>query len=123
MALHLLQVLPAKPAHKRRDLRAGARRGCAMGRFTLSAIVGAALLVIPSAASFAADIPDTPYFPPPPVQIGGGWYLKGHIGLAAQHFKGLEHPLFEAPEFFEFLDPGHFAGVPTFGVGIGYQHS
>ena len=94
-----------------------------MGRFTLSAIVGAALLVIPSAASFAADIPDTPYIPPPPVQIGGGWYLKGHIGLAAQHFKGLEHPLFESADDFAWLDAGHFAGVPTFGLGIGYQHS
>lgn len=94
-----------------------------MGRFRLSAVVGIALLSIPSAAAVAADILEIPYIEPAPVEIGGGWYLRGHIGLAAQKFKGLQHPLFEDAIGFEWLDSGNFGGVPTFGLGIGYRHS
>ncbi len=94
-----------------------------MGRFRLSAMVGLSLLSIPSAAAVAADIPEIPYIEPAPVEIGGGWYLRGHIGLAAQKFKGLEHEVFDTATNFEWLDKGKFGGVPTFGVGIGYRAS
>jgi len=93
-----------------------------MGRFTLSALAGAALLAAPLGA-LAADYPTPPVYVPPPVGFQYDWYLKGYIGLAAQHFKGLEHPAFETPLFFEWLDEGQFDGVPLFGVGVGFRHS
>jgi opacity protein-like surface antigen len=90
-----------------------------MGRSKIYALVAAAFITVPSAAAFAADIPEVP----PPVHFGGGWYLRGDIGMAQQGFHGLEHPDFADPLFFEWLNPGQFAAVPTFQVGIGYQHS
>jgi opacity protein-like surface antigen len=92
-----------------------------MGRYKLSALVGAAFLAIPLAAG-AADYPQPPPYTPP-VEIGGNWYLKGYIGMAAQHFAGLDHPDFATPATFEWLDPGQFDGVPLFGIGIGWRHS
>lgn len=94
-----------------------------MGRFRLSALLGAALFIVPSAAATAADIPEIPYIDPAPVDVGGGWYLRGHIGLAAQQFKGLDHELFGGANQLEWLDKGNFAGVPTFGVGVGFRAS
>lgn len=93
-----------------------------MGRFKLSAVVGAAIMVTPLAGALAADFPQPPPYIPPPVEVGKSWYLRGHIGLAAQHFKGLEHELFSTPASFEWLNPGTFAAVPTFGVGVGFTH-
>jgi opacity protein-like surface antigen len=91
-----------------------------MGRSKISALIGGALFFLPAANALAADIPN---IPAPPVQIGGGWYLKGYIGMANQGFKGLDHPDFSTPAFFEFLDKGNFDAVPLFGVGLGYQYS
>lgn len=91
-----------------------------MSRFKLSALVGAALFVFPSAASLAADMPE---IPPPPVGFGGGWYLRGDIGMAAQHFHGLDHPDFATAEDFIWLDKGQFDAVPTFQLGVGYRYN
>lgn len=91
-----------------------------MSGFKLSALVGAALFMLPSAAAFAADMPQ---IPPPPTHFGGNWYLRGDIGMAAQHFHGLDHPDFATAPDFLFLDPGQFDAVPTFQVGIGYRYS
>lgn len=93
-----------------------------MGRFKFSAVLAAALLATPVAGALAADFPEPPPYIPPPIEVGKTWYLRGHIGMAAQHFKGLEHPLFETAENFAWLDKGHFDAVPTFGVGIGFNH-
>ena len=90
-----------------------------MGRSKIAALVGAALFFLPSAGAFAADIPEIPQ----PAHFGGGWYLRGHIGMAAQHFGGLDHPDFATPVFFEWVNQGQFAAVPLFGVGIGWRHS
>ncbi len=95
-----------------------------MGRYRLSALVGAAFLLPLSAGAWAADLPEIPPpYQPPPIEVGHNWYLRGDIGLAGQHFDGLEHPSFSNPAFFEFLDKGNFDAVPTFQVGIGYRHS
>jgi opacity protein-like surface antigen len=95
-----------------------------MGRFTLSALAGAALLAAPLGA-LAADYPEPAVYVPPPAKFGGDWYLKGYIGLAAQHFQGLEHPLLDdpGPLFHEWLHRGEFDGVPLFGVGVGFRYS
>jgi len=89
-----------------------------MGHSKLSAVIGAALFLLPAAGALAADIPS---IPPPPAGFAGGWYLRGHIGMAAQHFKGLEHPDFAIPDSFEWVDEGSFDAVPIFGLGIGYK--
>jgi opacity protein-like surface antigen len=91
-----------------------------MGRTKISALVGAALFFLPAAGALAADIPN---IPSPPAQFAGGWYLRGDIGMAAQGFKGLDHPDFATAVNFLFLDKGHFDAVPTFGLGLGYQAS
>jgi opacity protein-like surface antigen len=93
-----------------------------MGRFKLSALAGAALLAAPFGA-LAADYPTPPVYVPPPAGFQYDWYLKGYIGLAAQHFKGLEHPDFDTATDFAWLDKGQFDGVPLFGVGVGFRHS
>jgi opacity protein-like surface antigen len=94
-----------------------------MSRFTLSALVGAALIAVPLGA-LAADYPQPPTYVPP-AAFHSDWYLKGYIGLAAQHFRGLEHPLLDdpGPLFHEWLHTGEFGGVPLFGVGVGFRHS
>ncbi len=93
-----------------------------MGRYSLAALVGVAFLLPLSAGAWAADIPEIPPYTPP-VEVGHSWYLRGDIGMAGQHFDGLEHPSFSTPAFFEFLDKGNFDAVPTFQLGIGYKHS
>jgi opacity protein-like surface antigen len=90
-----------------------------MGRLKIAALVGAALFFLPAASALAADIPQIPA----PAHIGGAWYLRGYLGMANQGFKGLDHPDFSEPAFFEFLDKGNFDAVPLFGLGIGYQAS
>jgi opacity protein-like surface antigen len=93
-----------------------------MGRFTISALAGAALLAAPLGA-LAADYPEPPVYVPPPVGFQYDWYLKGYIGLAAQHFQGLEHPAFATATDFAWLDEGQFDGVPLFGIGVGFRHN
>lgn len=92
-----------------------------MTRFTISALAGIAFLAAPAAA-IAADYPQPPPYVPPPAGFHGDWYLKGYIGLAAQHYHGLEHPVFETNDFV-WIHEGEFAGVPLFGVGVGFRHS
>jgi opacity protein-like surface antigen len=99
-----------------------------MGRLKLSALLGAVVLLplLPTGAS-AADLPEIPPPPPPAIEIGHSWYLRGHIGMANQHFGGITHPLIEDAiandDVFQWLDKGNFDAVPTFGVGVGFQHS
>lgn len=92
-----------------------------MGVFHRSALV-AALLAIPMGAA-AGDYPEPPPYLPPPVDVGGGWYLRGHIGMTAQHFDGLDHDSFATATDFAWLDHGHFSAAPAFGIGVGIQVS
>ncbi len=94
-----------------------------MGRTRLAALVGAAFLLPLSAGAWAADLPEIPPpYTPPPVEVGHSWYLRGDIGMAGQHFGGLDHPSFSTPTYFRFLDKGNFDAVPTFQLGIGFRH-
>lgn len=55
-----------------------------MGKFRILAFAAAALFgLLPSLAAHAADYPEPPVisYPPPPVEIGSGWYLRGDIGF------------------------------------------
>jgi opacity protein-like surface antigen len=85
-----------------------------MGRLKLSALVGALMVLAPTAGALAAD-----YFPPPPPPTVMPWYLRAYIGMTNQDFSGLEHPDFDLPAYTTWLDPGHFDAGPLFGFGIG----
>jgi opacity protein-like surface antigen len=92
-----------------------------MGRLLKAALVGAIAAVVPGATiAIAADMPETPVYVPPPAQFGG-WYLRGHIGMTNQDFGGLEHPSFDIPVYFEWLDEGEFDAGMLAGLGVGYQ--
>ena len=51
-----------------------------MGSLRTSALVGAFILLMPSAGAFAADMLGPPPSIPPPVEFGSGWYLRGDLG-------------------------------------------
>ncbi len=93
-----------------------------MGRLGYS-VIGAAMGLFVSAGALAADMPEIPPYVPPPIEVGHTWYLRGHIGMAGQHFGGLQHESFSDPLSFQWLDQGNFDAVPIFGLGIGYRHS
>lgn len=84
-----------------------------MGRLRACAVAATLIVLTPPAAALAAD------YTPPPVPIGKSWYLRGHIGLAAQHLGSLDNALYDTTDIVEFLDPGHFDAAPIFGIGFG----
>jgi opacity protein-like surface antigen len=94
-----------------------------MDRLLKAALIGAFTFVAPGTAAIAADMPEPPVFEPPPVVYGGGWYLRGYLGMTNQDFDGMEHPAFDAPPYFEWVDEGEFDSGMLFGAGIGYTFS
>jgi opacity protein-like surface antigen len=92
-----------------------------MGRLRLSALIGAIMVVAPTAGALAAD-----YYPPQPVPHGG-WYIRGDVG-----YKIYNTPtaIFDADPAF---GPGYFvpgngelfdetlSGAFIIGGGIGYD--
>jgi opacity protein-like surface antigen len=91
-----------------------------MRRTAFSALVGAALFILPSAVAVAADMPQMP----PTPHIGGGWYLRGDIGFSNQQVGSLFNALYDDPDidFVTNINKG-FSAAPFMGVGIGYQYS
>ncbi len=94
-----------------------------MGRYRLSALVGAAFLLPLTAGAWAADLPEIPPPYQPPVEVGHSWYLRGDIGMTNQSVGSLFNVLYDSPtntvtNVFE-----NFELSPLFGLGIGYRHS
>ncbi len=87
-----------------------------MGRSKFYALAGAAFIVLPSAAAFAADIPDIPA----PKHFAGGWYLRGDIGFSNQQVGSLFNILYEDADTVTNVDKG-FDSAPLGGIGIGLQ--
>jgi opacity protein-like surface antigen len=89
-----------------------------MGSFKNYALAG----ILALAASTTAHAADLPAPPPPmpyvPVEVGGGWYLRGDIGMTNQDVDKLSFgntdPDFETLH----LD---FDSSPLVGLGVGYQ--
>ena len=84
----------------------------------------AALLAGVAGPAMAAD----PYYPPPeeeipPPPVYGGWYIRGHIGMSNQRFKGLDSSLYDNPAIIEYgwHDRGGFDSAPIYGGGVGYK--
>jgi opacity protein-like surface antigen len=90
-----------------------------MDRLLKAALIGAFTLVAPATAAIAADMPELPTFEPPPVSYGGGWYLRGYLGMSNQQFDEMHHPAFDTP-YFEWVHEGEFDAGTIFGGGMGY---
>lgn len=83
-----------------------------------TALSAAALL--PAAAADLYEPPVIEYEPPAPAY--GGWYLRGHLGMSNQRFKGLDYFRYQDPAIdVQWLDEGGFGSAPLFGVGVGYK--
>ena len=98
-----------------------------MGSLKTFALAG--LLTAASTAALAADLLPAPVLAPPPVpvEVGGGWYLRGDIGMTNQQVdrlsfvpKDVATRLGLGDESFrsDFLD---FDSSPFGGIGVGYQ--
>ncbi len=102
-----------------------------MGSLKTLALAGVMALGV-SAVAKAADFPVAAPPPPPPApelrgSVGGGWYLRGDIGVGSQGYDELDVKLNNAPVIqtagvtsFSTISPDRsFAAFA--GVGIGYQ--
>lgn len=88
---------------------------------SLKTIALAGLFAAASGSAFAADLlppPPPPFAPPPaPVDIAGGWYLRGDVGVSAYGNGTFSSPDQPPAQFYgEDVGAGAFAGV-----GVGYQ--
>ncbi len=83
------------------------------------AIAVIAGLAVTGSAHAADLLPPPPE--PPAIHVGGGWYLRGYIGMTNQDVDELENALFATAGAVEFIgDPG-FDSAPMAGGGIGYK--
>ena len=92
-----------------------------MGNFKTYALAGI-LALAASATARAADLPaGLPPLPPAPapIEVGGGWYLRGDIGMTNQNDDKLGVGDASDADFRTIhLD---FDSSPLFGLGVGYQ--
>lgn len=97
-----------------------------MGSHRTPALAAGLALAMTAGAALAADMPDykapSPKLEPlpPPVELGGNWYLRGHIGMSNQRVSDLHHPLFEVTPELTVHDK-NFESGNLFGGGIGYR--
>lgn len=91
-----------------------------------TAAAGAVIAIVTTlGAADAADlIPYEPKMiePLPPMELRGGVYIRGYIGMTNQRLRKLDFPDLHDPDFaFIFLDKGGFDSGVLFGGGVGYQ--
>ena len=88
-----------------------------MGSFKFYATLAGVLAIATTAR--AADLLPPPPPPPMPVDVGGGWYLRGDVGVSNYQGGKLKGPAaagVDTTYFGEDYGSGAFAGV-----GVGYQ--
>jgi len=85
---------------------------------TRALIVGLALVLGQTAASYAADLGVPLPEPEPCVGCAGPWYLKGFVGSANPHVGGIDYELI-TPDFVTY--DKEIKSTPLFGLGIGYD--
>ncbi|WP_019903346.1 outer membrane beta-barrel protein [Methylobacterium sp. 77] len=86
---------------------------------TLLASVGAPCLA--QAADLLPSLPPEPL--PPPVEIGGGWYLRGDVGVGALDLrKTIAQDVSQPPAAYKYTTLQDYVGDQAFvGAGVGYQ--
>jgi opacity protein-like surface antigen len=89
-----------------------------MGSSKTFALIGGALFLSTAGQALAADIPSVP----PPVVIGGAWYLRGDIGMTNQSVGSLFNAL-DATTTSLVTVSKEFDSSPFVGFGIGYKYS
>jgi opacity protein-like surface antigen len=87
-------------------------------------VIAGTISVAATSMAAAADLRGTIDYEPLPVYeevMGGGWYLRGDIGITNQSTKRLTNAYYDTPGAWpvEFLHKG-FASSPFIGVGVGY---
>lgn len=99
-----------------------------MGSFNRSALAGAlAVLALPATALAADILPPPPpvHYPAPPIEVGGGWYLRGDVGVGIvdfDRFEGVDtDPAFIGPPDGYRLDQKLMADQAFVGFGAGYK--
>jgi opacity protein-like surface antigen len=88
----------------------------------IASVVGAIALF--ATAANAADMPSLPPVYMPPVEefsAGGGWYLRGDIGMTNQQFKGLHQRLYDVPGTTVEANGMGWDSSMFFGLGVGYK--
>ena len=89
-----------------------------MGSFKHYALAGV-LALAASTTAYAADLLPPPPMPyAPAIEVGGGWYLRGDIGMTNQQVDHLSFGNTDADFEKVHLD---FDSSPLAGVGVGYQ--
>jgi opacity protein-like surface antigen len=96
-----------------------------MGSLRNAAFAAGITVLATMGASQAADyIPYEPKMiePLPPMELRGGVYLRGYIGMTNQKLSKLDFPEFHDPaREFVWLDKGGFESGGLAGVGVGYR--
>ena len=89
-----------------------------MGRIDRFVAFGVFALLLPSAAAFAGDMPETPYMPAPtPYEFGSGWYLRGDIGYKIYNAPDAH---FDVPFYGNMIDES-LSNTGVAGLGFGYK--
>src|SRR5687768_299562 len=98
-----------------------------MGSFKHYALAGILALAASTTAHAADLLPPPPPMPYAPVEVGGGWYLRGDIGMTNRDIDRLSYtPKSEAESRglgdsdFDVIHID-FDSSPLVGIGVGYQ--
>ncbi len=97
-----------------------------MSSFRTVAVAAGITIAAAMGTAQAADFPqpkEPDYIEPlPPMEMRGGVYIRGFVGMTNQDFRGLDFIELHDPNYqFTFLDKGSFDSGPLFGGGLGYQ--
>lgn len=84
-------------------------------------LLATGLAVLGTTAAHAADLYQPPVIEPLPVeQFGGGWYLRGYVGMSNQKVEDTYNPVYETTNDLVTLQ-SDFDSAPFLGGAIGYQ--
>jgi opacity protein-like surface antigen len=96
-----------------------------MGSFKSIALAGVFAIAASASASAADMLPPShaPHYPPPPADVGGGWYLRGDVGVGILDFDKFEgvNTAPGAPTSGYFVEQKSIEDQVFVGFGVGYQ--
>lgn len=87
-------------------------------KYAIAMIAGLAVTGTAGAADLL--LPPPPLPEPPSLHVGGGFYLRGYIGMTNQSVGHLENAAYDPADTFTWLAGPAFDSSPLFGGGVGY---